>query len=147
MPRIYLNIRFIGNGAVLGGVSARTARTGPRRRVDAPFPRKGKCGKHRLVARVRASFTKNTDASLVVRPTQGPPFWHMAGFRVSFETREKAKFRTKPIRTKCATATRCCRQEAAGLAIHCAHCIVKRFCDSPPRLVPGRRVSCGDRVP
>jgi len=36
IPRVHLNIRFIGNGAVLAGVSARA---GPRRRVDAPFTR------------------------------------------------------------------------------------------------------------
>jgi len=35
MPRILVNIRFIGNGAVLVG----NARAGPRRRVDAHIPR------------------------------------------------------------------------------------------------------------
>ena len=54
MPRILVNIRFIGNGAMLAGGFARA---GPRRCVDAPFPREGKCGKRRLVARVRAAFT------------------------------------------------------------------------------------------
>ena len=90
---------------------------------------------------------KNTDASLVDRPTQGTVFRHLADFRLFLETRGKTKFRTKSIRTGRATATRRRRQAAARLAFRCAHCIVNRFCEPPPRLVPGRRASCVDRVP
>jgi hypothetical protein len=90
---------------------------------------------------------KNTDANLVDRSTQGTVFRHLADFRLFFETREKTKFRTKSIRTGRATATRRRRQAAARLAFRCAHCIVNRFCEPPPRLVPGRRASCVDRVP
>jgi len=91
--------------------------------------------------------TENTDASLVVLPTAGTPPWHLADFRHFFETREKMKIRTKSTRTGRATATRRRRQAAARLAFHCAHCFCKRFSEPPPRLVPGRRASCVDRVP
>jgi hypothetical protein len=141
MPRILFYIRFIGNGAVLAGVSARA---GPRRRADAPFPRSkesvGNAGPERL-------STENTDASLVILPTAGTPLWHLADFRHFFETREKTKIRTKPFRTGRATATRRRRQAEARLAFHCAHCVGERFSEPPPRLVPGRRASCVDRVP
>ena len=49
------------------------------------------------------------------------------------------------IRTGRATAARRRRQAAARLAFHCAHRIVMRFCESPLRLVHGRRTSCVDR--
>ena len=71
----------------------------------------------------------------------------MADFRLFLETRERTKFRTKTIRTGRATATRRRRQATSRLAFHCAHCIVKRFCEPQPRLVPGHRASCIDRVP
>jgi len=90
---------------------------------------------------------KNTDASLVDRPTQGTVFRHLADFRLCLETREKTEFRTKSIRTGRATVTPRRRQAAARLAFHCAHCIFKRLREPPPRLVPGRRASYVDRVP
>jgi hypothetical protein len=61
--------------------------------------------------------------------------------------RKKRRFVQKSIRTGRATATRRRRQEAARLAFHCAHRIAMRFCESPLRLVHGRRTSCVDRVP
>jgi len=90
---------------------------------------------------------KNTDASSVVLPAQGTPFGHWAEFPSFFETREKTKIRTKPIRTGRATATRRRRQAAVRLAFHSAHCVVKRLCEPPPRSVQGRCTSCVDRVP
>jgi hypothetical protein len=90
---------------------------------------------------------ENTDASSVDRPTQRTPFRHLADFRFFLETWEKTKFRTKSVRTGRATATPRCRQAAARLAFHSAHCIFERLCEPPPRLVPRRRASCEDRVP
>jgi hypothetical protein len=90
---------------------------------------------------------QKTDASSVYRPTQGSPFRHLANFRLFFETREKTQFSTKSIRTGRAMATRRRRQSAARLALHSAHSIFKRLRQPPPRLVPGRRESCVDRVP
>ena len=86
-------------------------------------------------------------ASSVYRPTQGSPFRHLANFRFFFETREKTQLRTNSLRTGRATATRRRRQPAARLALHSAHSIFKRLRQPPPRLVPGRRESCVDRVP
>jgi hypothetical protein len=90
---------------------------------------------------------KTADAILVGQPTPGTLFRHLADIRRYFETREKTRFRTKSFRTGRATATRRRRQAAARLAFHCAHFIVQRFCEPPPRFVPGRCVSYVDRVP
>jgi len=104
----------------------------------------GNAGRKRASERL---CPKNADASMVDRPTEGTILRHLADFRIFFETRERTKFRTKSIRTGRATATRRRRQAEARLALCRAHCIFKRFCEPPPRLVLGRRASCVDRVP
>ena len=106
--------------------------------------RAGNAGSKRASERL---LPKSTDASSVHRPTPGTPFRHLADFRPFFETGQKTQIRTKSIRTGYATATRRCIQAAARLAFHCAHCIVKRVGEPPPRFSPGRRASCVDRVP
>jgi hypothetical protein len=60
---------------------------------------------------------------------------------------EKRRFVQKAIRTGRATVTRRRRQAAVRLPFNCAHRIAMQFCESPLRLVHGRRTSCVDRVP
>ena len=91
---------------------------------------------------------KNTEVSLVEQPTPGTPFRHLADFRFFFKKAgENEVSHESSIRMGRATATRRRRQAAARLAFHCAHSIIERFREPPPRLVPGRRASCVDRVP
>jgi len=106
------------------------------------------CKQHRLVARVRPFFdTKHRlrfgNCTNVRYSSSGT--WPISDlFR---NVRKKRRFVQKAIRTGRATATRRRRQAASRLAFHGANRIDMRFCESPLRLVHGRRTSCVDRVP
>jgi hypothetical protein len=102
----------------------------------------------RLVARVRPFLDKKHKlyfGSLTNSRYFSSGAWPISDlFR---NVRKKRRVVQNAIRTGCAAATRRLRQAAARLAFHCAHRIDTRFCESPLRLVHGRRTSCVDRVP
>ena len=104
-----------------------------------------RCKQHRLVARVRPFFDGKHRLHFGSLTNSG--VLSSVTWPISDLARKKRRFVQKSIRTGRATATRRRRQAAARLAFHCAHRIAVRICDSPLRLVNGRRTSCVDRVP